>query len=99
MGQEKGCLPHVEHEGKIERAIGSLSAYAPWYDLPQKDRDEVWGACRWLVDATHGVDAEPPPHCIDTMGPAHRLLNALRVIDLQVLPEHIAKLVADWKAS
>jgi hypothetical protein len=29
---------------------------------------------------------------------SRRLLDALRVIDLQVLPEHIAKLVADWKA-
>jgi hypothetical protein len=30
---------------------------------------------------------------------SRRLLDALRVIDLQVLPEHIAKLVAEWKAS
>jgi hypothetical protein len=27
------------------------------------------------------------------------LLDALRSADLQVLPEHIAKLVAEWKAS
>jgi hypothetical protein len=30
---------------------------------------------------------------------SRRLLDAIRIVDLQVLPEHIAKLVAEWKAS
>lgn len=35
----------------------------------------------------------------DEIERSRRLLDAIRVVDLQVLPEHIAKLVAEWKAS
>jgi hypothetical protein len=35
----------------------------------------------------------------DEIERSRRLLDAIRIVDLQVLPEHIAKLVAEWKAS
>lgn len=52
--------PHVVHEGTIEQAIAMFVGYPEWYEISQERRNRIWGALRWLVDKTHGVDAPKP---------------------------------------
>ncbi len=53
-------LPRVVHEALIERAIGMFVEDMAWNRLAQEQRDRIWGALRWLVDASHGVDTAAP---------------------------------------
>lgn len=57
---EAARTPHLMHEGKIEQAIGMLCGHPEWHEIPQPMRDRFWGALRWLVDTTHGVEIDAP---------------------------------------
>jgi hypothetical protein len=90
MGINPASSAMVEGVDREEEPESFRSALAVIKDL----RDEIE---HWEVSYKSACD-----DCVELhleIGRAAALLDALRVIDLQVLPEHIAKLVAEWKAS